>query len=144
MTIKLSTEDEARATIKARIDSRQWWVFIVPPAFVHYLELIEDRFYAGERNRFFDVALLPGGLAVAMADKRFMSAPALAAVTAESGGLTLPAEAFEERDIIFPCNPTPEAMELALGFHEWIMGRARIDIRPEQPRAGKKRWRRKR
>lgn len=139
MSIRLSTEDEARAEIKSRIDSRQWWVFVVGPGFTHYLELVEDRFYAGERGRYFDIALLPGGLAVAMADKRFLSPSALAAITAESGGLTLPAEAFEDRDIIFPCNPTPEGLALALSFHEWIMGRARIDVEPDRPRAGRKR-----
>lgn len=144
MTMRLATEDEARAEIKARIDSRAWWVFVVGPGFLHYLELIEDRFYVGERCRFFDIALLPGGLAVALADKRFMSAEALAAVTAESGGLTLPAEAFEKRDVIFPCTPTFEGLALALGFYAWIMGRARIDIRPERPRAGKKHRRKKR
>lgn len=144
MTISLSTEAEARATIKARIDSKAWWVFVVGPGFTHYLELIEDRFYQGERGRFFDIALLPGGLSVAMADKRFMSAQALAAVTAEDGGLTLPAADFEERDIVFPCLPSPEAIALALDFHEWVMGRARIEVEPSRPRTGRKYRRKKR
>src|SRR5438105_1820439 len=89
MSIGLLTEQDARAAMWSRIDSRRWWVIPwVSNNAGPVCEAIERRYYQGDASADFQLFCSPGGgaFAVAFAHKRRMSAYQLARLVIELGG----------------------------------------------------------
>lgn len=133
--MELMTEEEARATMLAMIDSREWWV--IPWLHSRCYELcsrVEQRHYTGKASA--DFLIVYGFVAGAMvptvfAKKRRMGPRAFGRILAEcmaDKDIDRWAELVTTQDVIIVCpdDTTGEAeavRTVAHLWHEWVIGR---------------------
>lgn len=120
------TEDEARAVIRDKLDSREWWCipWVSQAASRASIE-IEATYYDGEANGDLEtmttLGMIPGVFALVFAHKRRMSAVQLAALLYSDPAA---AELLIKHDILAIIeSPDDERGSAAMfAFNAWVMG----------------------
>jgi hypothetical protein len=123
----LDTQGAARL-INDRLRSRQWWVLVTNEPFgTRFAGHLEQRYYAGETNRHFDVLVIPafregfGLVSLFLARKSCMPAELLQQeIAGKVGPISL--EELRVRDVLFPHADIEGAAALAT-FVSGFLGR---------------------
>jgi hypothetical protein len=118
----LMDEETARAAIRNRIASRDWWIV---PWFGRnagvFCTLIEDRYFDGRHAAGCEVHI--GRVAVAFFAKKRLTVPRLVRAMKECGcpeDVAALTAALADHDVLML---DPEAEQLAPAWHDWVMGR---------------------
>ena len=102
MDFNLMMPDEVREMLKARIESKEWWLFPVVDDEAGMLEVIEATYYSGEAG--VDFEMVAGGPTVAMARKSRMSPEQLAEIVQQFVKENVDPEQLKDHDV-FPLLP---------------------------------------
>lgn len=125
MSIALMDEAEARAMVREKVKSREWWVLPWVSGIAGDVSTrIEERYYTGKASADCEVMSLgiPGCFAVSFFRKRRMSPKQAAKI------MNAPAELLERQDIFIALDRDDDdegqraSVARAIGFNTWVMG----------------------
>ncbi len=131
------TNQDAREIINERFYSGEWWLIVIASkAGSELCFRVEDRFYRGKNNDYFEMVILPAGIlgplqstliAVALCRKEEMDRDSLEQVMEEMGGDC--SNDGEDRDVIIPWDRGDrELVEgIAVILSRWLMDRPELN-----------------
>jgi hypothetical protein len=136
--VMVQDEEGARQMIRERLVSKKWWVIIPYGSTDRLLELLEERFYKGERNG--DFHLLVGPIAdrsiycVCLALKKWAPPKRLARLLQECGIKVSP-ELLSQRDLLSFISPDDDPSAI-VSVLRWLSTRPGEEAIPTLEEAG--------